>query len=199
MNCFVGPPELDSEWDDRGIEGVYRFINRYWNMVMDNKDKNVEPSKNMIKLRHKMTYDISTRLEQFSLNTVVSGFMEYTNKLTDLAKKEGGIDKETLETATILIAPFAPHLGEELWEQLGHSGSVFDNQWPEADEDAMKDDEVNVAVQINGKVRAVIQLSANIGKEDAIAAAKEAVSAKLTGNIVKEIYVPGKIVNIVMK
>ncbi len=196
---FVGPPELDSEWDDRGIEGVYRFINRYWNMVMDNKDKDVAPTKNMLKLRHKMIYDISTRLEQFSLNTVISGFMEYTNKLTDLAKKEGGIDKETLETAAILIAPFAPHLGEELWEQLGHENSVFDNQWPSADEEAMKDDEVNVAVQINGKVRAVIQLPADISKEDALAAGKEAVAAKLTGNIVKEIYVPGKIINIVMK
>ncbi len=196
---FVGPPELDSEWDDRGIEGVYRFINRYWNMVMDNKDKNVAPTKNMLKLRHKMIYDISTRLEQFSLNTVISGFMEYTNKLTDLAKKEGGIDKETLEVAAILIAPFAPHLGEELWEQLGHDNSVFDNQWPSADEDAMKDDEVNIAVQINGKVRAVIQLPADISKDDALAAGKEAVAAKLTGNIVKEIYVPGKIINIVQK
>ena len=196
---FVGPPELDSEWDDRGIEGVYRFINRYWNMVMDNKDKDAAPTKNMLKLRHKMIYDISTRLEQFSLNTVISGFMEYTNKLTDLAKKDGGIDKETLETAAILIAPFAPHLGEELWEQLGHENSVFDNQWPSADEEAMKDDEVNVAVQINGKVRAVIQLPADISKEDALAAGKEAVAAKLTGNIVKEIYVPGKIINIVMK
>ncbi len=196
---FVGPPELDSEWDDRGIEGVYRFINRYWNLVMDNKDKNIAPTKDMLKLRHKMIYDISTRLEQFSLNTVISGFMEYTNKLTDLAKKEGGIDKETLETAAILIAPFAPHLGEELWEQLGHENSVFDNQWPNADEEAMKDDEVNIAVQINGKVRAVIQLPADVSKDDALAAGKEAVAAKLTGNIVKEIYVPGKIINIVMK
>ena len=189
---FVGPPELDSEWDDRGIEGVYRFINRYWNMVMDNKDKDAAPTKNMLKLRHKMIYDISTRLEQFSLNTVISGFMEYTNKLTDLAKKDGGIDKETLETAAILIAPFAPHLGEELWEQLGHENSVFDNQWPSADEEAMKDDEVNVAVQINGKVRAVIQLPADISKEDALAAGKEAVAAKLTGNIVKGNLCSGK-------
>ena len=196
---FVGPPELDSEWDDRGIEGVYRFINRYWNMVMDNKDKDAAPTKNMLKLRHKMIYDISTRLEQFSLNTVISGFMEYTNKLTDLAKKDGGIDKETLETAAILIAPFAPHLGEELWEQLGHENSVFDNQWPSADEEAMKDDEVNVAVQINGKVRAVIQLPADISTVERCVAGKEAVAAKLTGNIVKEIYVPGKIINIVMK
>ncbi len=196
---FVGPPELDSEWDDRGIDGVYRFLNRFWNMIMDNKDKAMAPSKNMVKLRHKMIYDISTRLEQFSLNTVISGFMEYTNKLTDVAKKEGGLDKETLETAVILMAPFAPHLGEELWEQLGHDSSVFENQWPKADEEAMKDDEVNVAVQINGKVRAVIQLPADISKDEALAAGREALSGKLTGNIVKEIYVPGKIVNIVMK
>ncbi len=196
---FVGPPELDSEWDDRGIEGVYRFINRFWNMVMDNKDKNMAASKNMIKTRHKMVYDISTRLEQFSLNTVISGFMEYTNKLTDIAKKEGGIDKETLETATILIAPFAPHLGEELWQQLGHDGSVFENQWPAADTEAMKDDEVNIAVQINGKVRAVIAIAADASKEDALAAGKAALGDKLSGNIVKEIYVPGKIINIVAK
>ncbi|MBS5523192.1 MAG: leucine--tRNA ligase [Clostridiales bacterium] len=196
---FVGPPELDSEWDDRGIDGVYRFLNRFWNMIMDNKDKAMAPSKNMVKLRHKMIYDISTRLEQFSLNTVISGFMEYTNKLTDVAKKEGGLDKETLETAVILMAPFAPHLGEELWEQLGHNSSVFENQWPKADEEAMKDDEVNVAVQINGKVRAVIQLPADISKDEALAAGREALRGKLTGNIVKEIYVPGKIVNIVMK
>ena len=196
---FVGPPELDSEWDDRGIDGVYRFLNRFWNMVMDNKDKDMAASKNMVKLRHKMIYDISTRLEQFSLNTVISGFMEYTNKLTEVAKKEGGLDRETLETAVILMAPFAPHMGEELWEQLGHETSVFENQWPKADEEAMKDDEVNVAVQINGKVRAVIQLPADIAKEDALAAGKEALAGKLTGNIVKEIYVPGKIINIVMK
>ena len=196
---FVGPPELDAEWDDRGIDGVYRFINRFWNMVMDNKDKNMAASKNMIKTRHKMIYDISTRLEQFSLNTVISGFMEYTNKLTDIAKKEGGIDKETLETATILIAPFAPHLGEELWQQLGHEGSVFENQWPVADTEAMKDDEVNIAVQINGKVRAVISIAADASKEDALAAGKAALGDKLSGNIVKEIYVPGKIINIVAK
>ncbi len=196
---FVGPPELDSEWDDRGIDGVYRFLNRFWNMVMDNKDKQVTATKNMIKMRHKMIYDISTRLEQFSLNTVVSGFMEYTNKLTELAKKEGGLDKETLETAAILIAPFAPHMGEEMWEQLGHTGSVFENTWPVADKDAMKDDEVKIAVQVNGKVRAVIEIPVDMSKDEALAAGKAALGDKLPGNIVKEIYVPGKIINIVGK
>ena len=196
---FVGPPELDAEWDDRGIDGVYRFINRFWNLVMDNKDKKVAASKEMIKIRHRMVHDITQRLESFNLNTVISGFMEYNNKMIDLAKKEGGIDQETLETAVILLSPFAPHLSEELWERLGNSGSVFKNQWPEHDEDAMKDDEIEVPVQINGKTKIVISVPAEISKEDAIAAGKEAVADKLTGTIVKEIYVPKKIINIVQK
>ena len=196
---FVGPPELDAEWDDRGIDGVYRFLNKLWNLVMDNKDKDVTPSKEMLKLRNKMVYDITTRLESFSLNTVISGFMEYNNKFIDLAKKEGGIDKETLSTIAVLLAPFAPHMGEELWEQLGHEGSVFHAGWPTYDEEAMKDDEIEVAVQINGKTRAVVTISAEAGKDEAIAAGKEAIKEKLTGNIVKEIYVPGRIINIVMK
>ena len=196
---FVGPPELDAEWDDRGIEGVSRFLNRFWNLVMDNKDKDVKASKEMIKLRHKLVYDIEYRFNQFSLNTVISGFMEYNNKLIELARKEGGIDRETLKTFVILLAPFAPHIGEELWQQLGGDDSVFHAQWPECDEEAMKDDEIEVAVQINGKTRAVISISADSSKEDAIAAGREAVKEKLTGNVVKEIYVPGKIVNIVQK
>jgi len=196
---FVGPPELDAEWDDRGIEGVSRFLNRFWNLVMDNKDKDVKASKEMIKLRHKLVYDIEYRFNQFSLNTVISGFMEYNNKLIELARKEGGIDKETLKTFVILLAPFAPHIGEELWQQLGGTDSVFHAQWPECDEEAMKDDEIEVAVQINGKTRAVISISADSSKEDAIAAGREAVKEKMTGNVVKEIYVPGKIINIVCK
>ena len=196
---FVGPPELDAEWDDRGIEGVSRFLNRFWNLVMDNKDKDVKASKEMIKLRHKLVYDMEDRFNQFSLNTVISGFMEYNNKLIELARKEGGIDRETLKTFVILLAPFAPHIGEELWQQLGGDDSVFHAQWPECDEEAMKDDEIEVAVQINGKTRAVISISADSSKEDAIAAGREAVKEKLTGNVVKEIYVPGKIVNIVCK
>lgn len=196
---FVGPPELDAEWDDRGIEGVSRFLNRFYNLVMDSKDKNVKETKEMVKLRHKLIYDIEQRFEQFSLNTVISGFMEYNNKFIDLAKKEGGIDKETLKTFVVLLAPFAPHLGEELWAQLGGTDSVFHASWPEFDTEAMKDDEKEVAVQINGKTRAVITLSADISKDDAIAAGQEAVREKLTGTVIKVIYVPGKIINIVVK
>jgi leucyl-tRNA synthetase len=196
---FVGPPELDSEWDDRGIDGVYRFINRFYNLVMDNKDNNTAPTTDMVKLRNRMVYDITSRLETFSLNTVVSGFMEYNNKMIDLAKKAGGLDKETLEAAIILLAPFIPHVSEELWEQLGHKTSVFENTWPEYDEEKMKDSEIEMAVQINGKTKATFMIAADASKEAVFEAAKEALGDKLSGSIIKEIYVPGKLVNIVAK
>ena len=197
---FVGPPELDSEWDERGIDGVYRFITRFWKLAVDSIEANVEPTKEMIKLRHQLVHTITRRLEDFSLNTVVSGFMEFNNKFVELAKKEGGIDKETIQTFVTLLAPFAPHIGEELWERLGNTGSVFENnKWPEADEELMKDDEIQVPVQINGKTKVVISVPADISKDDAIAQGKEALGDKLTGNIIKEIYVPGRIINIVAK
>ena len=196
---FVGPPELDAEWDDRGIDGVYRFLTRVWNLVQDSKDKDIKATKEMVKIRNKMVCDITTRLENFSLNTVVSGFMEYNNKLIELAKKEGGIDTETLSTIAVLLAPFAPHTAEELWEQLGHTGTVFNAGWPTYDEALMKDDEIEVAVQINGKTKAVVTVPADVSKDDAIAAGKAAIADKLTGTIVKEIYVPGRIINIVQK
>ncbi|HIW20427.1 MAG TPA: leucine--tRNA ligase [Candidatus Dorea intestinavium] len=195
---FVGPPELDAEWDERGIDGVNRFLKRAWNLIQDNKDKDVTPSKEVIKERHKLVYDITTRLEAFSLNTVISGFMEHNNKLIELSKNEG-VDKETLSTFAILLSPFAPHMAAELWEQLGNEGSVFEQRWPSYDKEAMKDDTIKVPVQINGKTKAVIEIDANATKDEAIAKANEAIKDKLTGNIVKEIYVPKKIVNIVMK
>ena len=116
-----------------------------------------------------------------------------------MAKKEGGIDKETLETIAVLLSPFAPHFAEEMWEQLGHGETIFKAGWPSYDESTMKDDEIEVPVQINGKTRAVISISADASKDEAIAAGKEAVADKLTGTIVKEIYVPKKIINIVQK
>ena len=193
---FVGPPELDAEWDDRGIDGVSRFLKRFWNLALDSIEKDIPATKEMEKTRHKMVYDITSRLEAFSLNTVVSGFMEYTNKLIAIAKQnDGAVDKETIETVTILLAPFVPHIAEEIWEKLGHEDSVFHAQWPAHDEELMKDDEIEVPVQINGKTKAVISIPAEISKEDAIAEGKKAVADKISGNIIKEIYVPKKIKN----
>jgi leucyl-tRNA synthetase len=196
---FVGPPDLDAEWDDSGIEGVSRFLNRFWNLVTESSKKDIEPTRDMIRLRNKLIFDIDQRFNQFNLNTVISGFMEYNNKFIELAKKTGGIDKETLKTFVVLLAPFAPHIGEELWNQLGGTDSVFHDQWPECDQEAMKDDEVEIAVQVNGKTKAVVKLPADVSKEDAILAGKELILDKITGTIVKEIYVPGRIINVVCK
>ena len=171
---FVGPPELDAEWDDRGIDGVSRFLNKFYNLVISSKDKDIKASKEMIKTRHKLIADIEYRFKAFSLNTVVAGFMEYNNKLIDLSKEQGGIDKETLKTFIILLAPFAPHISEELWQELGENNSVFTASWPQYDEEAMKDDEIEIPVQVNGKTKLIVKLSANISKEEAIEAGKNA-------------------------
>lgn len=198
---FVGPPELDAEWDDRGIEGVSRFLGRFYNLVMDSKDKHIEVTPEMMKLRHRLVADIEYRFQSFSLNTVIAGFMEYNNKLIDLAKKTGGVDLDTLKTFIILIAPFAPHIGEELWEAVGEKGSVFHAQWPEFDEEAMKDDEIEIPVQVNGKTKVTVSVPAEIAKDEALVAGKKALeeAGKLEGHIVKEIYVPGRIINFVIK
>ncbi len=196
---FVGPPELDAEWDDRGIDGVNRFIRRFWNLALDSREAAVEATPEMVKLRHRLIHDVTQRLESFSLNTVISAFMEYNNKLIELAKKTGGIDRETIEAFTLLLAPFVPHVAEEIWQQYGHTETIFHEKWPKHDETAMIDDQVEIPVQINGKTRAVITVARDISKEEAIAKGKEAIADRLTGTIVKEIYVPAKIVNIVQK
>ncbi|MCR5271666.1 MAG: leucine--tRNA ligase [Lachnospiraceae bacterium] len=195
---FIGPPELDSIWDDRGMDGIYRFITRLWNMVNTNIEKDAKETEELLKIRNRMVSDITKRLESFSLNTVISAFMEYNNKFVELTAKDG-VDKKTLETLAILLAPFAPHIGEEIWELLGHKESVFTAKWPTFDEKYLVDDEIEIAVQINGKTKATVSINKDIDKEAAIAAGKEALGSKLTGTVVKEIYVPGRIINIVVK
>jgi len=196
---FIAPPELDAEWDDSGIEGVFRYVNKLWKFIQNNKDKTVKTTKELERVRHKMIYDITNRLENLSMNTVISGFMEYTNKLMEIAAKSG-VDKQTLETIVILLSPFAPHISEELWQVLEHDKSVFFETWPVYDEEKLKDDELTIVVQLNGKVRENITVSAQADKEFVINAAKNAVTARLEGvEIVKEIYVPGKIVNFVLR
>lgn len=195
---FVGPPDLDAEWDDRGIEGVYRFLSRYWRLVNENMDRDVKETDELVRIRHQFIHTVSTRLTSFSLNTVVSAFMEFNNKLLELSGKSG-VDKETLKVFTQLTAPFIPHLSEELWERLGGEGSVFNNTWPSADEELMKEEEIEIAVQLNGKLKATIRVASDVSKDDAIKAAREAIADKLTGSVIKEIYVPGKIVNIVAR
>lgn len=196
---FVGPPELDAEWDDRGIDGVYRFLNRFYNLVEESADKDIAPTKEMIRLRHNLVHDIQLRFDSFNLNTVVSGFMEYNNSLLDLAKKEGGVDLETLRTFSVLLAPFAPHIAEECYHLAKGEGSVFAAGWPEYDDKAMEADEIKLPLQVNGKVKAVLEVPKDLSKEEILSRAKECLGEKLGGTLVKEVYIPGKIVNFVVK
>ncbi len=196
---FVGPPELDAEWDDRGIDGVNRFLRRFWTLCLDSLEANVQPTEEMVKARHRLVHDVTQRFEAFNLNTVISAFMEYNNKLIDIAKRNGGVDKETIETFVRLLAPFAPHTAEEIWERYGHEETVFNAGWPTYDEAKLHDDVIQIPVQINGKTKVVIDIARDIAKADAIAAGRAAIADKVTGNIIKEIYVPGRILNFVQK
>jgi len=197
---FVGPPDQDSEWDNSGIEGVYRYLNRCWRFVFEYKDKVIPSNKDFEYMRNKFIYEISSRLSNFTLNTVISGFMEFTTKLSDLAKTHNGIDSESLDALIIMLSPFAPHIAEEMWQARGKSSSVFNCTWPSYDVDKLVEDTIEIAIQVNGKLRGSIKVSSDISKEDVIEKAREEIMAKLENmEVVKEIYVPGKIVNFVVK
>lgn len=196
---FVGPPELDAAWDARGIDGVYRFMNRFYALVLDSKEKTVEETKEMVRLRHNLVHDIEERFESFNLNTVVSGFMEYNNAMLDIAKKSGGMDLKTLQTFSILLAPFAPHLAEECYHLTGGEASVFAASWPAYDDKEREADEIKVPVQINGKVKIILEVPKDIAKEEILEKARVALGERLCGTILKEVYVPAKIVNFVVK
>ena len=197
---FVGPPELDCEWNDNGIDGVLRFLNKFWNFICEYKDKIIEPTKKLTIMRNKMIFEITNRIENLSLNTVVSGFMEFTNNFIEICKNENGIDSQTLSAIIIMLAPFAPHLSEELWQTIGNNKSVFEEKWPTYDKNNMQDETVNIVLQINGKLRSNINVDINLSKDEIISLAKENLKTRLAGkNILKEIYVPNKIVNFVVK
>jgi leucyl-tRNA synthetase len=197
---FVGPPEEDAEWNTNGLEGVSRFLHRLYRLFMANVQKPSATRPELEKLRHRFIASLHERMDSFRLNTAVSAFMEYLNALSDEAGK--GLDKATLETLAITLSPFAPHLGEELWESLGHKNSVFTAQWPSFDEKWLVDEEIEIAIQINGRVRARFVIAADSSSEDALQAAKchpEMVEWFAGKEIVKEIYVPGRLANFVVK
>ncbi len=197
---FVGPPEDDAEWNSNGLEGVSRFLSRAYRLVMQNVDSPAPNRDSLERLRHRFLASLHERMETFRLNTAISAFMEYTNALG--AESANGIDKATLETLAITLSPFAPHLGEEIWERLGHRTSVFEATWPTYDEEWLKDDTVEIAVQINGRVRARIEIASDANDESAIRSAKanEDIASWIEGkDIIKELYVPGRLVNLVVR
>ncbi len=191
---FIGAFELSASWSTEGVKGCRRFLDRVWKLY-DMLDDNVKPSKEMETKLHQTIKKVSDDYEAMKFNTAIAAMMSLVNDYFKL----GSISKEEFSTLIILLNPVAPHITEELWEMIGNKGYVYQAKWPEYDEAKTILDEVEVAVQTNGKTRVVIKLPREVSKEDAIKAAKEALGDKANGTIVKEIYVPGKIVNIVVK
>ena len=199
---FLGPVEASKPWDTNGIDGCFRFLKKFWNLywkkdsdaIVDDAPAKAESLKSVHKLIKKVTDDI----EKFSYNTSISAFMICVNELS----KQKCTNHELLQDLVVLIAPFAPHIAEELWHALGNSGTVCDAKWPEYDEKYLKEDEVKMMVSFNGKVRFPMNFPVNTPKDDVEKAvlADERTGKYLGGkNIVKVIVVPNRIINIVIK
>ncbi len=208
---FKAPPEKDLEWDDADVEGQFRFLNRVWRLVngyaekpakvISNKDLSKE-EKDLRRAIHTAIKEISEDLEgDYQFNTAVSELMKLSNALNDAKCIDSAVYKEGIETLLILLAPFAPHIAEELWHILGHETSIHLQTWPEVDPDALVVDEITLVIQIMGKTRGTIQVPANSSKEELEKLARESDIGKrnLDGKEVKKvIVVPGKLVNFVV-
>ncbi|MBR3783821.1 MAG: leucine--tRNA ligase [Bacteroidales bacterium] len=192
---FLGPVEQAKPWDTNGIEGVHRFLKKFWRLYDGMAD---EPAgKEELKVLHQTIKKITDDVERFSFNTCVSTFMICANTLTDMRCDK----REVLEPLAVLIAPFAPHIAEELWHQMGHEGSVCDAQWPVCDEHYLVEDTVKYPVQFNGKMRFTVDLPAACTQEEAIEAIKALPEGQkwMDGKEPRKvIFVPKKIINIVL-
>ncbi|UKK51013.1 leucine--tRNA ligase [Prevotella sp. E13-17] len=193
---FLGPVEQSKPWDTNGIDGCHRFLKKFWNLFQNGFEG--EATADNLKSVHKLIKKVSQDIEQFSYNTAISAFMICTNELSQQKCK----NKELLKTLVILIAPFAPHMAEELWEMLGEQGSVCDAQWPEWNEQYLVESSVKMGVAFNGKTRFEIQLAADADNASIEAMVRnDERTAKYVEDkqIVKVIIVPKRMVNIVIK
>ena len=197
---FLGPLEQSKPWDTNGIDGVHRFLKKLWNLFFDNNNlavKNNEPTKEELKSLHKLIKKVSWDIENFSFNTSISAFMICVNELSALKSR----NKHVLENLLILLTPFAPHISEELWHQIGNVSTICDAQWPILNEDYLKENSVNYAISFNGKARFNLEFSTSASKEDI---EKEVLNHPLSAKWIdgktpkKIIVVPNKIVNIVL-
>ena len=193
---FLGPVEQAKPWDTNGIEGVHRFLKKFWKLYDTKETKDATDLKAELKILHQTIKKITDDIERFSFNTAVSTFMICTNQLTDLKCSS----REVLEPLVVLLAPFAPHIAEELWHRIGNDTTVCDAQWPVCDEKYLVEDTVKYPVQFNGKMRFMLDLPATCTQEEAVAAVKAAPEAAkwLTGEPKKVIFVPKKIINVVV-
>ena len=192
---FLGPVEQSKPWDTNGIDGVNRFLRKLWTIF--GKRADIQRSAQEKKAMHTLIKKVSQDIENFSFNTSVAAFMIAVNELGKLP----AVSVESMDEFARLIAPFAPHIAEEFWHQLGHEGSVADSEWPAWDEEALKEDTVKYPVQFNGKMRFNIEVAAGSDKAavEAAALADPAAEKWLEGKTPKKvIVVPGRIVNIVI-
>ena len=193
---FLGPVEQAKPWDTNGIEGVFRFLKKFWKLFDASHENENENEKAALKVLHQTIKKVTDDIERFSFNTSVSTFMICVNQLSDLKCSS----REVLQPLTVLIAPFAPHIAEELWHQLGNEGSVCDAEWPKFDERYLVEDTFKYPVSFNGKMRFTIELPAECTQEEAVAAVMaNADTEKWTGGKEpkKIIFVPKRIINIV--
>ena len=191
---FIGAFDLAASWSEDGVKGCRRFLDRVWKLqdsVTDEKGY----SKDMETKMHQVIKKVSNDFENLKYNTAIAAMMALLN---DFYKKES-VTADEFKTLLILLNPVAPHITEELWSVKNYGGYVYQQTWPEFDEAKTVESTVEIAVQINGKTKATLAIGKEDPKDEVIAKAKEVIADKLTGNVIKEIYVPGRIVNIVMK
>ena len=194
---FMGDYEQAAPWSEDSVKGCKRFVDRIWNLL-DIVTDGDEYSKELSSSMHKTIKKVSEDIEQMKFNTAIAALMTLLNQIYS----KGSINKAELKSLILLINPFAPHVTEEMWEVMNFGGAVTDQSWPEFDEAKCVDATVEIAVQVNGKIKARIDVATDISSEDAIAAAKEvdAVKELIDGKtVVKELYVKSKLVNIVVK
>ncbi len=191
---FIGAFELSASWSEDGVKGCRRFLERVWKL----QDFLVEGdgySTDLETKMHQTIKKVSNDFESLKYNTAIAAMMALINEFY----KKNQVTKGEFRTLLLMLNPVAPHVTEELWELTGFGGRLYQAAWPEYDEAKTVEAMTEIAVQVNGKVRATLQVASDISKEDAIAVGKEAVKDRLTGTVVKEIYVPGRLVNLVVK
>ncbi len=191
---FIGAFELSAAWSEDGVKGCRRFPERVWKL-QDILTEDESYSKDLEIKMHQTVKKVSGDFECLKYNTAIAAMMALINEFY----KKNAVTRGELKTLLTLLNPVAPHITEEIWQSAGFEGYIYENTWPEYDEAKTIEATIEIAVQINGKVKGTLAVERDAAKEDVIAKAKEAVADKLTGNIVKEIYVPGRLVNIVQK
>jgi leucyl-tRNA synthetase len=206
---FVAPWEQGGEWDDSGISGISRWLNRLWNLIIggySGGDSNrIKAESELSRITHQIIKKVTNDIEKLRLNTMIAALMEYTNYLTKV-REEGSVTpsawEEAVKTIMLLLAPTAPHLAEELWQRTGYDYSIHAQSWPDWNEEIAKDEEVTLVVQVNGKVRDRIIVPASITENDALWLATESHKVKVylkDKDIVKTVYIQGKLVNLVVR